>query len=150
MSYCSAQSASTLHCFRAKIQETREDSFCLAGNVWFNGNDKFNVRCELRDFQEAEDLKHVPPISKFPVYMYDTGPKRLIDNFSKIDPDSVDGLGELDRICQHEGESPGYKILNRREGAGNPWHTLLEIFSLYLTLRRPLYYSDRGRSRIVL
>lgn len=133
-SYCSAHSASTLHCFRARIQETREDSFCLVENVWFNGNDKFNVRCELRDFREEEDLVHVPPISKFPVYMYDTGPKRLIENFLKIDPDFVDGLGEPDRICPPEGESPGYKILIRREGAGNPWHTLLEIFSLYLTL----------------
>jgi hypothetical protein len=29
-SYCSAHSASALHCYRARIQETREDSFCLA------------------------------------------------------------------------------------------------------------------------
>jgi hypothetical protein len=122
-------------CECGQARETiKQDSFCLAENVWFNGNDKFNVRCELRDFRKEEDLKHVPPISKFPVYMYDTGPKRLIDNFLKIDPDFVDDLGESDRICQHEGESPGYKILIKREGAGNPWHTLLEIFSLYLTL----------------
>jgi hypothetical protein len=81
--------------------------------------------------------------------MYDTGPKRLIDNFLKIDPDFVDGLGEPDRICQREGESPGYKILIKREGADNPWHTLLEIFSLYLTLDA-LYITptpDRSSTR---
>jgi hypothetical protein len=88
----------------------------------------------LRDFSKEEDLKHVPPISKFPVYMYDTGPKRLIDNFLKIGPDLADGLKEADSICQHKGASSGYKILIKREGAVNPWHTLLEIFSLYLTL----------------
>ena len=122
--------SSSLHCFHSNITSKRNDAFCVAESVsWNASSDKrFKIQCELRD---SSGLKGAPTLDEFPKYMYDTGPKFILDHFFQIEDDFRKGR---DTATCPVGKENGYKILVKREGEGNPWHSLLEIFSLYLTL----------------
>ena len=68
--------------------------------------------------------------------MYETGPGYVLNHFVDLGPQATEPKstpGKSRGTCP-QGPDRGYKILVKREGETNPWHTLLEIFSLYLTL----------------
>jgi protein O-GlcNAc transferase len=66
----------------------------------------------------------VPEYGTFPKYMFDTGPRVIMDNWVELD----------ETIEPNGSKTPKYTILIKREGSSNLWHCLLEIFSTSLTL----------------
>ncbi|KAK0642816.1 EGF domain-specific O-linked N-acetylglucosamine transferase [Lasiodiplodia hormozganensis] len=65
----------------------------------------------------------------FPKYLYNTGPYHIWSDYFS----TVPGLPSQPFCSERQG-TPKYTILVKRDGDGNMWHSLLEIFSLYLTL----------------
>lgn len=148
----------------------RQDVFCVAESEFPHQSSfvkPFNIGCKLRDWSQAPDLEKAPTIQSFPRYMYDTGPGFILSNFVSIDSDKVSPEeAKPPSVNCTKGVGRGYKILIKREGEGNPWHTLLEIFSLYLTLdilsmtpkpnststlSEPYYTKDRAKeSQVVI
>lgn len=107
--------------------DERIDTFCVAHRVSFSHDHQstsFKLGCKNQTQIEA---------SKFPKYMYNTGLYHLYtEYFSIAAPEETSLLDPSMMVsCQ---KHPKYTILIKREGAGNLWHSLLEIFSLYLTI----------------
>jgi EGF domain-specific O-GlcNAc transferase len=142
--YCVAQSSeSTLDCFHTNPSGDRNDVFCVARGVKrvgsFGSSDSlphpFRVDCKLRDFGSETDLRNSPQVGSFPTYMYATGPRHVVAEYIDVGKGSGRGSGAAaPESCPSGGTARGYKMLIKREGETNIWHTLLEIFSFYLTL----------------
>lgn len=121
--YCESTSQSRLTCFHAEIDaKGRVDSFCVGGPTAVDTADRhFELACQLND--QAQ-----PPLSSFPAYWYETGPSYIFKNYVNI--------GRGGNIPHYlPPPQPRYAILVKREASNyNLWHSLMEIFSLYLTI----------------
>ncbi|KAI0481494.1 hypothetical protein F4859DRAFT_421753 [Xylaria cf. heliscus] len=160
-SYCNPDSPAKLICFhRFSGFEGKTDSFCHARgatlDVW---RQKFHLNCVLRQFSEKEETDGLLPFNKLPAYWYGTGPANIFS--AAIDVGASTGPPAAARAEEgHEKEKgdwqdtprrvedsplpssvlPKTLLLLKREGEGNPWHSLMEIFSTYMTfdiLRMP-------------
>ncbi|KAL3469294.1 hypothetical protein BJX99DRAFT_241620 [Aspergillus californicus] len=121
--YCTPESPGGLTCFHSETAPGRVDSFCFARGALFDQVDnKFTLGCSLRDL----DGLGVPKYNEFANYWYDTGPGRVLEEAVKINQDNS-SLEIPDNI-------PNYTLLVKREGSGNIWHSLMEIFSMTLTI----------------
>ncbi|KAL4811605.1 hypothetical protein BDW67DRAFT_171593 [Aspergillus spinulosporus] len=119
--YCSAESPSGLTCFHSQTATNRVDSFCLARGALFIQNEKaFSLGCEL------QDVSGVPRYHQFSKYWYETGPGIVLEQAVRLNED-------ISSITV-PGPTPNYTLLIKREGAYNVWHSLMEIFSMTLTL----------------
>jgi protein O-GlcNAc transferase len=129
-SYCGpSASQSSFDCFSTQITDSRKDSFCIASNASFSHNQtstSFKVDC-------TTDVPLDP--NSFPKYMYETGPNYILSKYFSNLPrkDSFEDR-ENALLCHNASISTRSTILLKREGAGNLWHSLLEIFSLYITM----------------
>lgn len=133
--YCSSsKSESNLTCFHSQTDTSgRIDSFCIGEGVRLaNSGKKFQVSClgddslEPTDDTEKSNLKYSVPLTSIPKSWYETGPRVLLDNF-------------IDLTIQHikipeDNRPEEFTVLVKREGAFNPWHSLMEIMSLSMTL----------------
>ncbi|BCS25464.1 uncharacterized protein APUU_50175S [Aspergillus puulaauensis] len=121
--YCTPESQSGLTCFHSKTAAGRTDSFCLARGAHFNQVDrKFTLGCSLRDLGGLV----VPRYDELTNYWYDTGPGIVLQETVVID-EGNSSLRVPDTV-------PNYTLLAKREGSENIWHSLMEIFSMTLTL----------------
>lgn len=121
--YCTPESPSGLTCFHSKTAPGRVDSFCFARGALFNQVDnKFTLGCSLQDL----DGLGVPKYKEFTNYWYDTGPGRVLEEAIRIS-ETNSSLNVPDTV-------PNYTLLVKREGSNNLWHSLMEIFSMTLTL----------------
>ncbi|PGH17823.1 hypothetical protein AJ80_04646 [Polytolypa hystricis UAMH7299] len=131
--YCSQGSASSLTCFHTNTSPVspKLDSFCFARHASFNitGN-KVRIDCKLKDSNnnDNERTKHAPPLENFPGYWYETGPRFIFENYIDIEQQSEEtkeatSSQKLNNI-----------ILLKREGAFNTWHSMIEIFSMTLSM----------------
>ncbi|KAI0454095.1 hypothetical protein F5B21DRAFT_504579 [Xylaria acuta] len=160
-SYCSAESPAKLTCFhRSSGFDGKTDSFCYAqGAVLDVQRGKFHLNCELRQFSEQEIDNGLLPFDRLPAYWYDTGPHNIfsaaIDVSASTDAptsNNAESGHEEEKIDPHstyhpvEAEPtpsippPKTLLLLKREGEGNPWHCLMEIFSTFMAfdiLRMP-------------
>ena len=75
VSYCDTNSASSLTCFRTKIdsKNQRIDSFCIGGPATFDSKN-FGLDCSLRQWSTEEAAQGIPRLEQFPIYWYGTGP----------------------------------------------------------------------------
>ncbi|EED14746.1 DUF563 domain protein [Talaromyces stipitatus ATCC 10500] len=123
--YCSPASPSQLMCFHSQTApEGRIDSFCVGQNAVFNPSlRKFQLSCERIDPRGVESNQSAPALDDFPMYWYHTGPRQVFNDFVDLDA-QVEHNKEIERIT----------ILVKREGAGNIWHSLMEIMSASMTL----------------
>ncbi|EED11601.1 conserved hypothetical protein [Talaromyces stipitatus ATCC 10500] len=125
--YCSPGSTSGVTCFHSQTHPNKEqvDSFCIGRSAAFNlESRKFHLNCNLRDLNEDEVARGIPHFTRFPVYWYHTGPRVIFEAFIHFD-------AEYHFTTQ---ERQTYTILVKREGSTNPWHSLVEIFSMTLTI----------------
>ncbi|KAL2813080.1 hypothetical protein BJX63DRAFT_421386 [Aspergillus granulosus] len=121
--YCTPDSPSGLTCFHSKTAPSRVDSFCFARGALFDqGNKKFTLGCSLRDLNG----QGVPKYKEFTNYWYNTGPGHVLEEAVRIDDNNL-SLAVPDTV-------PNYTLLVKREGSDNIWHSLMEIFSMTLSL----------------
>ncbi|KAH3393073.1 hypothetical protein KXV40_008447, partial [Aspergillus fumigatus] len=120
--YCTPNSPSGLTCFHSQTASgSRIDTFCFGrGAVYDPAQRLFIMDCQLRDL----DGENVPTFGKFSNYWYDTGPGIV---FQK----AVSLQGKLNHTVPPIVSN--HTILIQREGAGNVWHSLMEIFSMTMT-----------------
>ncbi|KAJ5777759.1 DUF563 domain-containing protein [Penicillium odoratum] len=128
--YCNQ--SSTLTCFHTRTVSDRWDSFCFGKGARYDPNeDKFHLKCDL--VQKAEpDLKQIvfehapsfPNFDELKKYWYDTGPPVVFNGWVQMDSEADSPLEKTD----------SYTILVKREGATNHWHSLMEIYSMTLSM----------------
>jgi protein O-GlcNAc transferase len=128
VSYCDTNSASSLTCFRTKIDASqRIDSFCIGGPATYDSK-KFALDCSLRQWSIEEASQGIPRLEQFPSYWYATGPSFLFNNYIRMN-----AAKETPRKAPAEPRN--FSILIKREKSNyNVWHSLMEIFALYMTL----------------
>ncbi|KAI0446063.1 hypothetical protein F4803DRAFT_505488 [Xylaria telfairii] len=156
-SYCEPDSPATLTCFhRFSGFDGKTDSFCYAkGAVLDAEEERFRLNCALRRFSEKEENDGLLPFDRLPLYWYETGPAGVfaaaidvgIAPVSSVTARAEDVYEEEQDGLQHRQDDsppsvapPKTLLLLKREGEGNPWHSLMEIFSTYMTfdiLRMP-------------
>ncbi|KAJ5383472.1 Glycosyltransferase AER61 uncharacterized [Penicillium concentricum] len=135
--YCTADSPSNITCLHSETVNGRVDSLCIARNAIFDPvTAKFRLGCTLGMLPDSQLPFLVPEYGTFQKYMFDTGPRVIMDNWIELD----------DTVRPKESETPKYTILVKREGSFNLWHSLLEIFSTSLTLNA-LQMSQSSDSR---
>ncbi|KAJ5376135.1 hypothetical protein N7509_013021 [Penicillium cosmopolitanum] len=120
--YCNESQALT--CFHSQVVN-RWDSFCFGKKAKFLPEDgKFQLDCNLTCTRKTESNSKPLELNVFHKYWYDTVPSRVLDGLVKM---------------KHEAEfwpqkSQNYTILVKRKSATNLWHSLLEIYSMLLSL----------------
>ncbi|KAB8291749.1 hypothetical protein EYC80_006544 [Monilinia laxa] len=123
--YCIPGSFSNLTCFHTtKWPGTSRDTMCLAQSATYDFSEKkFKLGCDIRPLNEKEKTEGYPEFNSFRSYWYNTGTKVIFDDyFSKT------------RHLRQYPSTYNYTILIKREGALNPWHCLLEIWSTMMTM----------------
>ncbi|KAL6857416.1 hypothetical protein ACO1O0_004851 [Amphichorda felina] len=121
VTYCKPGSATNITCFWSQTSTGRNDAMCYARGAAFDApQHRFKLGCGLEDMTKRKGVPAFP--EALPVYWYETGPGWVVS----------DGL-ELDEKGTAE-PTTRTSILIKREGAQNPWHSLLEIMSMSLTL----------------
>lgn len=121
--YCTPQSSSSITCFHSSTvrDESRQDTFCFLQSVGFDPKQpKFNVGCELLDSTQPGSPKY----GTFHNYWYDTGPGIILGRYVQLDQTWDNG----------HPDGSNYTILVKREGSRNYWHSLMEIYSMTLTI----------------
>lgn len=123
-SYCTEESNSFLSCFHSRTaKEGRTDSFCVGeGSSLQDGH--FELGCNLRELSGEEITNNVPQISSLSTYWYNTGPGVILRDYIKL---NAQGKPPAEK-------TQPYTVLVSREGHSNPWHSLMEILSLSMTL----------------
>lgn len=130
VSYCTPDSASSLTCFRSRTAaDGRIDSFCVGGPVSTDDNEKkFKLGCDLRELTGQEVASGVPRLGQLPSYWYGTGPHIVLNKFVKLDAGKASPPSNVDAPRKFT------VLVQREEKTTNLWHSLMEIFSLYMSL----------------
>jgi protein O-GlcNAc transferase len=136
-----------LTCFHTYSRgEKKPDSFCVGrGATLDSESGKFRLGCKLRDIEPQETSRGIIPFQEIKSYWYDTGPRQIfsaaIDLISKPIGSDDDVETEIGAKSQHAAlledelslEPPRKFLLLKREGEGNLWHCMMEIFSALMT-----------------
>ncbi|KAK7458186.1 DUF563 domain-containing protein [Colletotrichum acutatum] len=131
--YCSAESSANLTCFHSHTQSNdNRDSFCIGqGAVLDREGGTFNLDCAVRKPTGNETSNGIIPFSNIRNYWYDTGPGFLFQNFVTVK------AGASSSSATQAPSSPDnrpFTILVKREGHSNIWHSLMEIWSMVMSL----------------
>ncbi|KAF3924866.1 hypothetical protein ABW21_db0204986 [Orbilia brochopaga] len=131
--YCKPSSRSQFDCLHSIMDgEKRRDSFCIARNVAFNEG-RFSIDCDPRDLMEP-DLLGLPYPEVFPPYWYETGPMFIMHKFTRFPPKAAPAFDAHACDSGAVQRDNSYKVLIKREGGMNYWHTLMEILSFYFSI----------------
>ncbi|GAB0137946.1 hypothetical protein EsDP_00006196 [Epichloe bromicola] len=123
VSYC-AQSFQSFSCFWSTTTNNRQDAMCYGvGAVYDADISRFRLGCQLRDLSSEEVDKGTPKVpDSLTRYWYETGPGNIVEHNMVLD-------------ATNSVETPrATTILVKREGAGNLWHSMMELMSLSWTL----------------
>ncbi|KIH87775.1 hypothetical protein SPBR_04881 [Sporothrix brasiliensis 5110] len=127
---------SRLTCFHGHIRDDHQaDSFCIAsGASWDATTQKFQLGCPVwRTPNENETAGGLIPFTDLAPYWFNTGPKTIFKEFV-----SMTGAGAAHaskaRAAADGSGTPSFVLLVKREGAGNLWHCLMEIWSMTMTM----------------
>ena len=128
--YCHESSALT--CFHTRTVSDRWDSFCFGKGAKFDRDGgKFHLPCDLGQQTESdlkqkvfENAPRFPRFDELQKYWYDTGPPVVLHGWVKVDNET--------QLSSKKTED--YTILVKREGATNHWHSLMEIYSMTLSM----------------
>ncbi|KAL4811606.1 hypothetical protein BDW67DRAFT_171595 [Aspergillus spinulosporus] len=128
--YCTTASKSDLTCFHSKTASDRVDTFCLGRHAGFDrASGKFLLQCELLDDLSLKSQFPIPRFDQFQRYWYETGPKVIFTKWVGLNRHAPeDALGDA------PSESHSFSILVKREMAHNLWHSLMEIFSVAMSI----------------
>ncbi|KAF2234289.1 glycosyltransferase family 61 protein [Viridothelium virens] len=128
--YCYS-GASQLECFQIDFGDGKlQDPFCVADGIHLNKEKYFELSCDLRDESKRE-------IAAFPKFMFGTGTKIILDTHFRID-NSIAKKSAVESLkCGSRNKKHGQRktaILFKRDGGANMWHSLMEVFSYYLSM----------------
>ncbi|KAL2850711.1 hypothetical protein BJY01DRAFT_209582 [Aspergillus pseudoustus] len=124
--YCTEQSDSQLTCFHSTTASDRIDTFCLGQNAMFDiTSRKFVMQCELDEPRISKPYYRRPNFNNFPGYWYETGPKVIFRDWVRLS-------GNLLQAASSEPRD--FTILVKREMGHNLWHSLMEIFSMTMSI----------------
>jgi protein O-GlcNAc transferase len=124
--YCKEQSGSHLTCFHSKTASDRIDTFCLGQNAIFDRTSrKFVLQCELGEPSVSKSSFRSPKFNHFHGYWYETGPKVIFRDWVGLGANSLPVGPSEPRV---------FTILVKREMGHNLWHTLMEIFSMTMSI----------------
>ncbi|KAK6341183.1 hypothetical protein TWF696_008270 [Orbilia brochopaga] len=144
--YCTPSSRSQFDCLHSIMDgESRRDSFCIARNVAFDSG-RFHIDCDLRDRTEP-DLQGLPFPDQFSPYWYETGPRFIMAQFTQFSPKSAAAFDSQACGSATAKRDDSYKVLIKREGGMNYWHTLMEILSFYFSIDALQMAIDRKTGR---
>ena len=124
--YCTHESLTQLECFHSRTAADRIDTLCYGSDAIFNAMEhRYKLSCDKRQLSHNDTNRGAPTIDRFSGYWYGTGPKNVLT-------DAVD----FDNEVQLSGSPPERRvsILVKREGEGNLWHCLMELFALSMTI----------------
>lgn len=124
--YCSPGSATNLTCFHSHTQQNQDlDTLCLGKAAVLQPSGTFDLGCKIRAPDESETSRGLIPFEKIRSYWYDTGPGYVFANYVGFSDSSAPAVTAEDRR---------FALLIKREGARNLWHSLMEIWSMTLTV----------------
>lgn len=141
--YCDAASSSSFTCFHSQTtSDANSDSMCIAQGALVNVNanvnedPKISVNCNVREPGPDEVARGIIPLASVRQYWYETGPRFIIDKHFNFIPGSQVELVKQDvRNSKDEPPPPPhFALLVKREGEANPWHCLMEIWSMTMTM----------------
>lgn len=108
---------------------------CVGSGAVFDSSGKFVLDCAIRELGPDDINASLVPFADIQGYWYETGPKTIFSNFVSLLAGNRK-RGEVQE--QGEGNSqntaPRYYLLLKREGETNPWHSLMEIWSSWMTI----------------
>lgn len=129
------------------------DTTCIGQGVFFDQTlGRFSMHCPFRQLAPIEIESGIIPWDEVKDYWYETGPHEVVrrgvaflGSKSKRDEPEVHEEATDDGpktgaespehgVAETKPQAPNTFILLKREGEGNLWHCMMEIFSLYLTL----------------
>ena len=136
--YCDASSYSSFTCFHSHTTDDDEsDSLCITKGALVDmgvaDDKKFIVNCNVQEPAPNDTARGVIPFGRVRQYWYDTGPRFIMDKHFDFAPKPQ---VQLARQPSSGGEelSRLFTLLVKREGEGNPWHCLMEIWSMTMTM----------------
>ncbi|KAL1901043.1 hypothetical protein Sste5346_002109 [Sporothrix stenoceras] len=135
--YCNATSRSSLTCFHSHTSNDDErDSLCVAqGAVFDVDSSKFVLNCDIGEPDTAAVERGVISFRRIREYWYDTGPKHIFDHHVRfVGNDEVAPVDDKEVAKDVVYQRHHYTLLIKREGELNPWHCLLEIWSMAMSL----------------
>jgi protein O-GlcNAc transferase len=123
--YCTSDSPANVTCFHGALSRgSLLDSLCIGEAALFDpAEKKFSFGCEVRELTVVELSKTIPTLQNLRSYWYETGPAVIFNKGIKFDT-SISPPASV----------PNFTILLKREGESNPWHCLLEIWSMTMTI----------------
>lgn len=136
--YCSSPrggpGASRLTCFHGRYSPddaSRVDSLCIGqGAVLDAATKKYTLYCDVRSPAENESASGLIPFDSLREYWYETGPKHVVEGAVAISKDPPAPPPQGHKKTSRE----QFTVLVKREGHGNLWHSLMEIWSLTHTI----------------
>ncbi|KAJ5930342.1 DUF563 domain-containing protein [Penicillium verhagenii] len=128
--YCNQSSALT--CFHSHTTGKRWDSFCFGKGARYDHDEgQFHLECNLVEQSELELNETVlegapeyPSFDELEKYWYDTGLPVVFNGWIQMDNETQPSSTKTEN----------YTILVKREGATNHWHSLMEIYSMTLSI----------------
>ncbi|KXH59107.1 DUF563 domain-containing protein [Colletotrichum salicis] len=131
--YCSPESSANLTCFHSHTQSNdNRDSFCIGqGAVLDRESGKFHLDCDVRQPTGNESSHGIISFSNIGNYWYDTGPGFLFQNFVSVKAGASPSSATQ---AASSYDSRPFTILVKREGHSNIWHSLMEIWSMVMSL----------------
>lgn len=136
--YCVTPSSSELTCFHSLVSgNEKRDSLCIGdGSVLDSG--RFVLSCDIRQPNANETARGIIPFDRIEQYWYDTGPRYVFDHYvdvkTKTDSETIPVATRNHATQKKTDVSPRkFALLLEREGEANPWHCLMEIWSMAMT-----------------
>lgn len=138
--YCDASSSSSFTCFHSHTSDdANSDSLCITKgtlvDMAVSDDKKFLINCNIQEPWPADVERGVIPFGNVRQYWYDTGPKFIMDKHFDFVPESKLNLPKQPiEVVDAEEQPRLFTLLIKREGEGNPWHCLMEIWSMTMTM----------------
>ncbi|KAJ4287064.1 hypothetical protein N0V88_007833 [Collariella sp. IMI 366227] len=132
--YCAQEPLVSLRCFQGHSRGPEAvDSICLGqGAVLDVARQKIVINCKLRHPDENETTRGIIPFDRIREDWYETGPGWILDHYVTVEPRGSPQAQERTVVHQRP-SSPQFMLLIKREGDGNIWHCLMEIWSMMMT-----------------
>ncbi|KYG42809.1 glycosyltransferase family 61 protein [Acidomyces richmondensis BFW] len=145
--YCEESALSRFTCFTHQTHKTKVDSFCIGMPAAVDPYGRsISLHCPLGNWSAHR-------LENFPYYWYNTGPKAIIEQFIDFDGEGSGGRAADGRFVI---------LVKREEAVDNLWHVLMQVFSLWLSIKtlrstidmatlEPFYVeSDVERTQVII
>lgn len=134
--YC-ASGSSRLTCFHSRTQPNGDrDSLCIGQNAPLVLESKgFQLDCNVRLPSENEKESGLIAFHELRPYWYETGPAIIFNEF--VDVRAGPPAAEINTAAattMGDKRAAPIKLLVKREGHNNLWHSLMELWSMTLTM----------------